>query len=303
MSIPRSRKPRFARTPDSTNLRLTERDLLVLSLVSEHRLLQSHHLAKLVPGSRQHLIRRLGRLFHSGYLDRPVSQRSLSLLARETFVYALAERGRKELRERGFPVFSQAPRLRSRMLSSSLAHDLQVSEAAVALRAAAMERGLEFEMRQHPGDPGRLSALRWYCRISYREMTKGCVVVPDAAFTLRRGEEDVSWFFLEFDRGTMPASRRNPHQTSFLRKVLAYKETRRAGLLWKRDRIPGFRVLVVAESEGRLESLRRVTAESFPRGESRMFLFTTLKALLEGASPFDANWQTCAGQRVALFHA
>jgi hypothetical protein len=301
MPTPRSRKPRFERIPEPAALRLTERDFFILALVSEHRLLQSHQLTKLVSGSEQHLIRRLGRLFHSGYLDRPGAQRSLAHLPRETFVYTLTERGRRELQRGGIPVFTGVPRLSSRNAVFSLAHDLQVSEAVVALRAGAVTKELGFQMGYQAGDPGQLSVFRWYCHISYREKSKSCLVIPDTAFTLQRDEEAPSWFFLEFDRGTMPVARRDPHQTSFLRKVLTYKETRQGGILWKRDEIPGFRVLVVAESERRLESLRRVTADSFQRGESKLFLFITLEALLQQPSPFDPTWRTCGGQAVALF--
>jgi len=146
-----------------------------------------------------------------------------------------------------------------------------------------------------------LHHFNWRVRIQYNNLQKLCVVVPDAAFTLTDSSGEPSWFFLELDRGTMPAARKNLHQTSFLRKILAYKETRRSGVLWKRYEIPGFRVLVVTESEKRLASLQRITAECFQKGESKMFLFAALAEIKPGKHLSDYPWRTCSGASVSDF--
>ena len=98
----------------------------------------------------------------------------------------------------------------------------------------------------------------------------------------------------------MPVSRSDPTQTCFLRKIHAYKETRRAGALWKRHEIRGFRVLVVTESRKRLRSLQEATATTFQRGESKMFLFACVKDLIEAEDPLGPIWETCSGKRDSL---
>jgi len=65
------RFPRFKRSPAVNPIRLTERDQDILRHVRRHRFLLSDHIQALVPGSRQQILRRLQRLFHHGYLDRP----------------------------------------------------------------------------------------------------------------------------------------------------------------------------------------------------------------------------------------
>jgi len=306
MRNPRRRKPRFRRVPNPDPLQLTERDFRILALVSEHRFLQSHHLVSLVSGSEQHLIRRLGRLYHAGLLDRPDHQKQIALSPRDTFAYCLTERGRKTLQKSGLPVFRSIPRLRSAGSAFSLAHDLLVSETVVTIRKFADARGVPFrwhhaELSIGPANSdGRIRAMRWSVSLTLRGSSQRCFVIPDAAFCLEFEKGSPSWFFLEFDRGTMPVSRSDPRQSSFLGKIQAYKETRRAETLWKRDAIPGFRVLVVTESEARLRSLQTGTATCFDRGESRMFLFKTLKALLDAEDPGGSSWETCSGERAFL---
>lgn len=121
--------------------------------------------------------------------------------------------------------------------------------------------------------------------------------MPDAGFSLQSPGGPESFFLLESDRGTMPVSRRDPNQSSFRKKVFAYKATRQIGVLWRRYQIPGFRVLVVADSSKRLASIRRATAACFQRGDTTMFLFATATAV--AADPF-GSWTSCAGRKVPL---
>src|SRR5688572_25716485 len=88
------RLPRFKRSADIPPFRLTERDVDVLRHVQRHRFLRSSHLAALIGGSRQQLLRRLQLLFHHGYLDRPRAQ--LEYFDRggsQSIVYGLANEG------------------------------------------------------------------------------------------------------------------------------------------------------------------------------------------------------------------
>ena len=125
-------------------------------------------------------------------------------------------------------------------------------------------------------------------------------VIPDAAFAIHDGDTHQAYLVLEVDRGTMPVTRSDPSQTSFLRKVHAYRETRQAGVLWKRWGVPGFRVLVVTESRQRMESLQRATAECFRFGRSTMFLFAVAGDLIESADPLDGPWENCMGDPAIL---
>lgn len=301
MHKPRQRKPRFQRIPNPPTVRLTERDFSILTLISNHRFLQSHHLLLLIPGSHQHLIRRLGRLYHAGLIDRPKQQLQITRCFRATFVYCLTEKGRKVLQSQAVPVFASAPRLKSATFVYSLTHDLLVSEIVTTIRAAAAARDIEFLWHHqvltpsNTNDKKALHQMRWSVSTKSHGKNRRTFVIPDAAFCLRPVGESPIWFFLEFDRGTMPVVRSDPNQTSFIRKIHAYQETRRAGTLWKRHQIPGFRVLVVTESRKRLRSLQKATTDCFQRGESSMFLFTCLNDFRKQPDILSAAWETCSG--------
>lgn len=304
MTEPRQRKPRFRRIKPTTPLRLTERDFAILNHVSIHRFLRSDHLASLLAGSSQHIVRRLGRLYHAGYLARPHHQRRLPKIS-GPLVYTLTEKGRKALKERGSDVHSGVPRLRKLGSSLRLGHDLLVSDVLVALEKDCQQAGFDFAFpHQWPGaaeraKPTTLVELKWPIR---SQSGRRQWVIPDAAFSIQASERSPTWFLLEVDRGTMPVTRSDPAQSSFVGKVDAYRETRKAGHLWKRWQIPGFRVLVVTESAARMKSLQSGTAARFRGGRSTMFLFTTVDELTRSSDPLGSHWQDCSGEPASLFH-
>src|SRR6266404_5000054 len=92
------RLPRFKRSPAVVSLRLTERDRDILALVRRHRFLVSDDIKALVSGSQQQILRRLQRLFHHGYLDRPRSQLNyFHQGGSNSIVYGLDRKGAKVL--------------------------------------------------------------------------------------------------------------------------------------------------------------------------------------------------------------
>ena len=68
------RLPRFKRVAAVEPMQLTERDRDILRQVRRHRFLRSSHILALIGGSSQQVLRRLQRLYHHGYLDRPRAQ-------------------------------------------------------------------------------------------------------------------------------------------------------------------------------------------------------------------------------------
>ena len=64
------RRPRFRRTV-TPSIHLTDRDLAIVAHVARHRFLRSRHLAELVDGSAQQILRRLRLLYDNHFLDRP----------------------------------------------------------------------------------------------------------------------------------------------------------------------------------------------------------------------------------------
>lgn len=290
MSNPQTRRPRFERAPVRRMI-LTPRDLEILRAVRKHRLLRSTHFLDLVGGSRQATLRRLQLLFHHGYLDRPAMQLDWYARGSEPLVYALGNRGAEVLEtegylKRGGVRWDTKNKGLSRVF---LHHTLAVAEVMVAFEVACRSReGVRFIPPEEilAGAPETTRRLRlpfrWQVEVRRDGRLHRLGVEPDGAFGLDfEGAPETRrrvYFFLEADRGTMPVMRKGLAQTSFLRKLLSYQETRRQGVHRKHLGIPNFRVLTVTTSRERVENLV-AACQSLSGGGSRLFLFNDQEGL------------------------
>lgn len=303
MQKPGLRKPRFTRSEDGfPPIHITERDIRILALVERHRFVSSRHIILMMGGSAQHITRRLGRLFHAGLLHRPRAQLWLSRNNNAHMVCCMTDMGQVILREHGLPTFASPPRARGETMALSLSHSLRVSDVMLALERSAVAAGHRFlhhEEWQAQEEP-KLCQMRWNVSMNYDGRRARTAVMPDGVFAIEKDGRR-SFFLIEVDRGTMPVARPDAHQSSFRRKVLAYKTTRDAGVLWKRHEIPGFRVLVTSESQRRLVSLRAAAASCFQRGDSNLFCFAVAGQLIETRRPSDHSWLSPGGAEVHPF--
>src|SRR5437660_972266 len=138
------RLPRFKRSSAAIPIRLTERDHDILRHVRRHRFLLSEHVQALVPGSPQQILRRLQRLYHHGFLDRPRSQLEyFHQGGSKSIVYGLERKGAKLLA-------GESAQRRSRCESKHamqspkqvyLQHSLVVSTVMVALENSCARSG------------------------------------------------------------------------------------------------------------------------------------------------------------------
>lgn len=279
--MPSTRRPRFRRDPTSPPLLLQERDLSLLSILQQLRVAQSHHLTQLIPGSEQHLLRRLARLYHHGYLDRPTKPIYLADRS-QTFIYSLTIKGLKALSQGSV---RNPPKLSRSHAPYTLEHDLAVTDVLTHLISQCEDEKLTFGFASD--FLGLNSRLDWSLRLPRNDFPQQ--VIPDASFFLTDGKNR-RFYFLELDRGTMPIQRRNPHQSSFLKKVAAYRETRSSGLLWKRHQIPNFQVLVVTTSSTRLQNLRLATLAQFQNQKTNLFQWATLDEVLSLTASELVSW-------------
>jgi hypothetical protein len=290
---------------------LTPRDLAILRAVYRHRLLRSTHLVTLAGGSRQAMLRRLQLLFHLGYLDRPPMQLDWYTQGSEPLVYALGNRGAEVLAEKGE---MRRGRFRwdtkNRNLSRVfLRHTLAVADVMVAFEVACRDReGVTFIPPEEvlAGVPEATRRLRlpfrWQVEVRQDGKLHRLGVEPDRVFGLHFGSVSENrrraYFFLEADRGTMPVVRKELGQTSFRRKLLAYRETWRQGLHRTRFGIPNFRVLTVTTSRERLAHLV-VACQDLPGGGGRPFLFMGQENLSCG-DVLVHEWANGAGEVVRI---
>src|SRR5882724_1287584 len=128
-----SRLSRFKRVATVPPIQLTERDHTILRLVHRHRFLRSHQIVALIGGSPQHLSRRLQRLFHHGYLERPRAQlQYYERSGSQTIAYGLGNKS-SSLLQLNPGSWGEKNRSIGRMY---LAHALLVSDVMVSLELA-----------------------------------------------------------------------------------------------------------------------------------------------------------------------
>jgi hypothetical protein len=261
------RLPRFIRHRfRKPALVLQERDREIIRIVEEHRVITSADLMLLVAGSDQTILRRLQRLFHNGYLDRPQSQRQFG---NAPIVYALGQRGAELLAQEKNAQATVDWSEKNRQIGSAyLEHALMVSRFRAALRFA-LQRGQSAALERWLGD----GFVRDSVVVEHEASTERIPVAPDAFFTIKLLDEPEGrnriHVFLEADRSTMTVKR-------FFTKLRGYWFWWRSG---RQDSlgIKSFRVLTITQTTERAANLvaaaRTIDA---PRHRGlAMFLFGT----------------------------
>ena len=246
------RLPRFRRIPTVAPISLTERDHEIIRLVHRHRFLRSHQIIALIGGSAQPLSRRLQRLFHHGYLERPRAQlQYYERSGSQTIAYGLGNKS-CSLLQLNPASWGEKNRAIGRMY---LAHALLVSDVMVSLELACRQYGVRLLHEDELHLPVE-APLHW--RVKIRDGTR-LGVIPDRVFALEYADQKRQvqrvYYLLEADRGTMPVVRQKLSQTSFYRKLLAYEATWTNKVHQRHLGIPRFRVLTVTTSAARVKSL------------------------------------------------
>jgi len=256
--MPKHKLQKFVRSESTLgHLRIQHRDIALLQNLASFRFLNSAQIMALHPGGKRNLQRRLHRLYHLGYVERPEAQRDIELSS-NNLVYALGKKGAEVAfgEERAVKNWS---RLNARIKSPNLAHALMISQFRIVLSLAL---------------PHTIKISRWSQGYELRDLLKikgqTPSLVPDAFFVLEKA--DGQWFFfLEADRSTMPSYR-------VLEKLKNYWELYRNKTYEKTLNMPYFRVLTITENKGRRDNLCRAAKEADTRKTgSNLFIFACEK--------------------------
>jgi hypothetical protein len=290
------RRRRFKRDYDVPTIQLGPRDRQIISLVHQHRFIRSSDILKLVPGSPQHILRRLQLLYHNGFLERPRAQLDYYHKAGSAaIVYGLGQTGSRLLRtELGLSPESLRWGEKNRGVGRIfLEHALAVTETMIRFEVACLASGRVEFLSQSALQASNMRTgdkFAWSVNIDGGHRLG---VVPDQVFALeyrdQAGELDRAYFFLEADRGTMPVIRTSLTQTSFYRKLLAYESTWAQSVHRKKFGFHRFRVLTLTQSADRLTSL--VEACSRLRSGHGLFLFATHADFRQCEDVFSFKWQ------------
>jgi hypothetical protein len=222
---------------ETVRFKITNRDKEIIHHVARFRFLRSTHIVRLVGGPPAQILRRLQRLYHHGWLDRPRCQ--LDYFHRggsHPMVYALGSRGAAFMR-REFKLPFQRMEWSGKKSSVGrvfLDHTLMVAEVLVTVELAfrSSDGSVRFvtaaELSMARSNHERPFPFRWNVMIGARKVG----LIPDGVFALEYADGTAKpervVCFLEADRGTMPITRSNANLSSFSRKLKAYTA------LWKR---------------------------------------------------------------------
>lgn len=297
------RKPRFKRVPVE-NIVLTERDIGILRHVFRHRFLRSSHIAALIGGSRQMILRRLQLLYHHGYLDRPMEQLlSYHYEGSKPLAYGLGNKGADVLaRDADIPRGKINWTAKNKAAGPIfLEHTLLIADVMVAIEAACQQHGRvriiepdEILAQAPEATRRKRNPLGWQVDLAGQGEHHRLGVIPDKFFGLhyldRPEGRNRAYFCLEADRATMPVMRTNLRQTSFYRKLLAYYETWNRGLHTELYNIKNFRVLTVTSSADRVRNLIEANRAATLGKGSKVFLFGD-ELSLRTADPLHYPWR------------
>lgn len=273
------RLSKFRRIANAVPHVLTDRDMAIVAAVADYRLLSRSQIQRLLGfGATTRVNFRLQKLFHNGYLRRyylpTLKGSSQAIYTLDTAgVPVAAERLGKNTKSFWKP---------KALHPFFLAHQLAVNDVRIAFELAARAHEDHQLLQWLPEEE---CYDRFFFAGHWRSLT------PDAFLRYRVGRQVLS-AFVEVDRGTMP----NRRFKEKVERYFAYDVSGRYASRYKGQR---FRVLVIAQSQARLENLKTTAAQV----AQRYCWFTGVSEVRENA-PLMAIWQTIGRERKSpLFDA
>ena len=248
----RKRASRYERAPNSSRMRLTERDKQVVKAVNDFRVMRQDQVQRLFFPSRNTAQVRLWLLWQHGYLRReflPV----IGGIQTSPVLYVPDRRGAELLRDEfGYDNQSLRWSRSQRFTHQFLEHTLGLAELRLAVTLSCQRHNFQLKTWM---DEKALKADYDKVQVGKRLVA----VLPDAYFVIVIPVGELH-FFLEYDRGA-------EHLKFFKKKMAAYVSYYHSAKSEARYGTDKIRVLTVNEGgrtgvgRGRLANLKRVTEE------------------------------------------
>ena len=307
------------RISSGKRIELTERDIELFKLLNRYHFLRSNFLHAFLGGNSETRFKeRLGHLYHDGrYINRPEQQWQFANCRYMPVIHELDDRGEQVLRERGL-IHSDSPLLKKGRMGAyrQFAHQLMICDCMASIELGVrQDRGLRFISWQEiiakaPESTRKLdNPFAIPVSISHAFLRTGTTqradikIVPDGLFGLeytRGGSKAYRFFALEADRNTQPVTRSDLQQTSYLRKILAYRQLSAQGIHKSHLGLPNLFVLTVTTNESHMTNIMSLVKKLATEGKSKLFLFKTMSSLgnFEKAPEPTAHLLTDPWQRV-----
>lgn len=261
-----SRLPRNRRVKNPPAMRLTSRDVDIIKLVHDCRVLRGTQIQAHSFKSQSTSSYRLSRLYQHGYLDRHFLP-ALGGLASSPTLYTVGKRGMALL----FQTLGLSTENRIRRGSKDLSplfleHILRINDFRIAVTLATHQSG--YSIKEWIDDSILRSNYEHVTIETSRGRRAKISLIPDSYFVLSVPQGNAS-FFLELDRGTMTLGR-------YQQKIQAYQSSIFSGKYQRRYKTRSLRVLTVTEGEKRLNNLKKKTEDVNGR---KIFWFTTFSSI------------------------
>jgi hypothetical protein len=279
-------------------VRLAPRDLDILALLQRYRYLPTDYIHAFVGGQKNRFQERLGRLYREPncYIDRPAQQRQSYDANYRPLVYELDHNGERALREYGL-WDDEAPIAwlnRGREGHTDFAHSLMICEALASIELGIKANPkLRFipwsEIKARMPEKTRGSKLLHCLPVHITHRFKGethhsdKALMPDAVFGIEY-EGKARFFALECDRDNEPLQRTNLNQTSYLRKLLQYRQVFKDRTYSTHWGLPNLLVLNLTTNDLHMRKIMALAEELFDGG-STFLLFKTMPSLGDFAKP------------------
>jgi hypothetical protein len=287
----------MSRRATQKRIELTERDFEIFRLLDRYRYLRSTHIHAFAGGkSQKRFIERLGDLYHEGgYVNRPAQQWQAINARYMPAVYELGDAGERALEQRGLLGQTTSPLLWKGRLGEvrQYHHELMIcdimSSIEIGVRANPKLRFISpRDILVKAPEVTRKAANPFAAPVSIghtvadKQYTSDKPLIPDALFGIEyttNGQKSYRFFALEADRDSEPVVRANLHQTSYLRKVLQYREIAARTIYKTHWGLPNLLVLTVTTNENHMQSMIRLVDELTNGKGSTFLLFKTMPSL------------------------
>ncbi len=286
------------RISSGKRIELTERDIELFELLNRYHFLRSNFMYAFLGGNSETRFKeRLGHLYHDGrYINRPEQQWQFANCRYMPVVHELDDRGEQVLRERGL-IRSDSPLLKKGRMGAyrQFAHELMICDCMASIELGVRQnQNLRFISWQEiitkaPESTRRLdNPFAIPVSISHTFSRTGSAqradikVVPDGLFGLEYacdGQKMYRFFALEADRNTLPVIRSDLHQTSYLRKILAYRQISVQNIYKSHLGLPNLLVLTVTTNQTHMANIMSLVGELAHEGKAKLFLFKTMSSV------------------------
>ncbi len=277
---------------------LTNRDIELFTLLNRYRYLRSNFLYSFLGGNSETRFKeRLGHLYHDGrYINRPTQQWQFANCRNMPLIYELDAKGEQFLRQQGL-IQSDSPLLNKGRAGAcrQFAHELMICDCIASIELGVRENpNLRFiswqeiiakasESTRNLHNPFELSVSILHTFSNSKGTQRADIkIVPDALFGLEYtayGQKSYRFFVLEADRNQMPVARSNLRQSSYLKKILAYRAIAAQNIYKSHLGIPNFLILNVITNERHMKSIMALLDEITAKKGSRIFLFKSISTL------------------------